>query len=355
MKRSEGNSGCDLLVLSLATTAGLRHSDASLKKGIVESGINCKVVEIKIGLSGKLRRGMLLTDLVEAWAARRTMIRALEVERPRAVIVSTVTASLLLPSRFWQKFRTAIRFDSPASLNRPGIGNRLQHRLERRAFERADLLLPLGEIAAEACGLKEKSVIVPVPVDVEVGDTEREDLFVAYAGNPKKRGLDLLCTAWQRAGLRNGRLVVTGIDERDAARWLESCGQEIPADIEFTGLVERESFLGLLRRARAFVNASRWEDFGIAQLEALSAGALLVTLPSPGANEALPLARQLAPELVVQDTQPDGLARSLESAEQVNQSEMDRYRTNAQELLAPFRATAIQSVIEENLLPRLLS
>lgn len=354
MKRSKGNTGCDVLVLSLATTAGLRHSDASLKKGIIESGVDCKVVEIEIGLSGKLRKGMLLTDLVEAQAARRTMTQALEAVKPRAVIVSTVTASLLLPSRFWQKYRTAIRFDSPASLNRPGIGNRLQHRLELRAFERADMLLPLGEIASETCGLKEKSVIVPVPIDVEVGDNEREDLFVAYAGNPKKRGLDILCMAWQKAALQNGRLVITGIDERDAARWLDSCEQNIPAGIEFTGLVGRESFLSLLRRARAFVNASRWEDFGIAQLEALSAGALLVTLPSPGANEALPLAKRLAPELVARDMEPDGLASSLKLAEQIDQSEMGRYRSKAQELLVPFRATAIQKVIDESLLSRLL-
>ena len=63
--------------------------------------------------------------------------------------------------------------------------------------------------------------------------------------------------------------------------------------------------------ARVFVNASRHEDWGLAQMEALSAGTPLVTVPSAGANVALPLAAELAPELVAPDRTPQALARAL--------------------------------------------
>ena len=42
------------------------------------------------------------------------------------------------------------------------------------------------------------------------------------------------------------------------------------------------AFRALLRRARAFVAAPRREDYGIAALEALADGCMLVTTPSPG-------------------------------------------------------------------------
>ncbi len=342
------------MILSLATTVGLRCADRSLAEGISRLGASCKVIEVEIGAGERLKRGMLLTDMVEARAARRTLIRALEAEKPRAVIISTVTAAMLQPKSFWQKYKTAIKFDSPASLNRPGLVNSPQHRLERLALDRADLLLPLGNIAMKEAGNEGKSVVLPPPVEVEPGPEQRDRLVVAYAGNPKKRGLDILNAAWRSAGFEDARLVVTGIDEKDALKWLSSCGAYPAGNVEYTGLVARERFLELLREACVFVNASRWEDFGSAQLEALGAGALLVTLPTPGANEALPLARRLSPELVAPNMRPEELAGSLRAAMQIDRVGQTRYRKQAEELLAPFRSLAVQRTIRESLLPRLL-
>ena len=61
-------------------------------------------------------------------------------------------------------------------------------------------------------------------------------------------------------------------------------------------MVPREEWLATVARSRAFVNASRWEDYGIAQFEALAAGTPVVSVPSPGQFEALPLLRELAPD-----------------------------------------------------------
>jgi glycosyltransferase involved in cell wall biosynthesis len=103
-----------------------------------------------------------------------------------------------------------------------------------------------------------------------------------------------------------------------------------------------------VQRARLFVNASRREDYGLAQLEALSAGAALVTVPSPGPYEALPLARRLAPELVADDL-ASALAAGLAMAEQ----ELEAYRGAAATELAPYRPAAVQAVVEERVVPAL--
>ena len=68
--------------------------------------------------------------------------------------------------------------------------------------------------------------------------------------------------------------------------------------MRFTGMLPRAEYRALLRRARVFVCAPRREDYGIAQLEALADGCMLVTTPSPGPYAALPLARALDPRLV---------------------------------------------------------
>ena len=87
------------------------------------------------------------------------------------------------------------------------------------------------------------------------------------------------------------------------------------------GLLSREDWLASAARARLFVNASRVEDYGISQLEALSAGAALVTVPSAGPYEALPIARRLAAGLVDED-----LAAALAAGLALDDAELRDYR-----------------------------
>ena len=102
----------------------------------------------------------------------------------------------------------------------------------------------------------------------------------------------------------------------------------------------------LVGRAKVFVNASRREDYGLAQLEALSAGCALVTVPSPGPYEALPMARELSPELVSED-----LTAALRAGLDI--ADRDAYAARARGLLAPFRPDAVQRVVAGELLPAL--
>jgi hypothetical protein len=92
-----------------------------------------------------------------------------------------------------------------------------------------------------------------------------------------------------------------------------------------------------------FVTAPRREDYGIAQLEALADGCVLVTTPSPGPYAALPLARELDPRLVA-DELPIRTALDDPASD---------YAERAALALAPWSPAAVDRVVSEELLPRL--
>ncbi len=306
-----------------------------------------------MGPAAALRRRMTMTDAVEALAARRTTgpIRA------RALILSSITAALLQRPRR----RYAIRFDSLATLSRPGVGGVWQRWREPPALARADLLLPCSSMAAETARelLHGRPVppLVTLPIAIETvsrGPTRDLDV-IAYAGNPAKRGLDLLCRAWRRADLAGARLIVGGIDGDEARRWLRRHGQEAPPAITWAGRLTRDAWLGLVSRARAFVNASRYEDWGIAQLEALAAGTPLVTVPTPGPNEALALARRLPFELVAAASDEMALASVIQRGLALSESQRVAYAAKAELLLAPYRSDRVKVALAERVVPALLS
>ena len=306
------------------------RSDASFAALVRRAGLSVDVVPVRIGASGKLRRpGAAAVDLVEALAARRSA-RGVEA---RAVVFSTTTAALLArPSVPY-----GIRFDATAALNRPGPGGAWQRHAERRALRDAAVLMPVSRGAEAAAG----GVRVPIPIAQVAGAAERDIDAVAYAADPRKRRLELICGAW-----RHGRLVIGGIDRDAGLRWLRRHRIPEPPGVEWAGALPHERWLELVGRARLFVNASLWEDFGIAPMEALSAGTPLATVPTPGSFEALPLARELAPELVNSD-----LTLAIEAGLNVDR---ESYAERARELLRPYREDAVLRTLQEHVLPRLL-
>jgi hypothetical protein len=112
-------------------------------------------------------------------------------------------------------------------------------------------------------------------------------------------------------------------------------------------MLSREDYRALLRRARVFVTAPRREDYGIAQLEALADGCVLVTNLAPGPYAALPLAQELDGRLVGED-----LGRALRLA--LDDPTPD-YSARAAELLEPWRPEVVDRVVASELLPRLLA
>jgi glycosyltransferase involved in cell wall biosynthesis len=317
----------DVLLVSLGGTAGLREADAELAASLRRAGAD--VAEVH---AARVREWRTLGLIELAWArsARTAAQAGIAEHRPRAVLYSSTTAALLAPTP------GAIRFDAPAAGNRPGRHGLWQRPVERRRLAAAGLLVPWSEGGlTEAPSPRADAVVVPVPVAPSgPPDGERDIAAITYGANPEKKGLDRVLAAWAAARRPGEELVVAGLDRAPAE------------DVRFTGMLPRAEYRALLRRARVFVCAPRREDYGIAQLEALADGCLLVTTPSPGPYAALPVARALDPRLV------GGVAEGLRTA---LDDPAPGYAERALEALAPWRPEAVDRVVAEQLLPRLQS
>ncbi len=309
----------------------------------------------------QLWKSMLTIDLFQAWMLRGAARRGVRDHRPRAILYATSHSALLQPRRR-SVGRVGIRFDAPARLSRQGRGFAIEHWLERRQFERARILAPVGVSLDPSIAsiLPENSSVVPLPIPIESGPTTgqsriRERIVVAYAASPHKKGLDRILQAWSRVAQGDRRLVITGI-ARDAGRgYLRERGIPEPAGIEWRGRLSLAEHRALTSRAEIYVAASRFEDYGLAQLEALADGSILVTAPSPGPFVALPIARELDPRLVADGDGADDLARALQAAFDMTDEERTEYRGRAGILLRPFSADSLEQRVRDELLPALLS
>ena len=374
----------DVLIVSLGSTAGLRRADDELADSLRRAGAR---VALACAEPPAPLPTLMLTDLAWARAAGASAGKTLaQLRGAVAVIYSSTTAALLWPRP------GAIRFDAVSRANRPGRHGLWQRPLERRRLAQAPLLLPWSEgalLELSAPPRPEKAIVLPVPIaasapDSRVPDTPAPDTSapgsapgpgagsgadpdptngeppsgsrtrdiaaITYAANPSKKGLDRVLSAWRR--VRAARrpwaaeeLVVAGA----SASELERAGLILPneAGVRAVGSLAAGEYRALLRRARVFVCAPRREDFGIAQLEALADGCLLVTNAAPGPYAALPIARTLDPRLVGED-----LAGSLLTA---LDDPVTDYAERARVALAPFRGDSIDRLVARELLPRLLS
>jgi hypothetical protein len=342
-----------ILLLSLGTTLGWHRADELFAEQLRAAGATVVAESVRIGATGRLRRAYPVTDLVEAVAARRALDQALERHSPRALVISTTTAALLARPR---GLPYAVRLDAPARLNRPGAQNLVLHRLERRSLARARLVLPWSRVAAAALPAgAAPAVVVPPPVSPSgASPADRERTAVAYTPDVKAKGLDVVCGAWAAAAIPHARLEVFGVDQRAAVAHLQRTGTHLPDNVAFHGKTDPERFRAALRRSRAYVGGARWEDFGLAPLEALADGALLVTVPSGGPFEALAFARELGPELVSETSDAGALGACLRSAFELPAERLAGYRAGAATLVERFRPDAIQRTVAEQVLPALL-
>ncbi len=319
----------DVLVVSLGTTSGWRAAADELARAIGRAG--AKVALVSAGPVPRVRT-FALTDLVEALASRRAAAAGIAAHEPRAVIYCSITAALLWPSP------GAIWLDCTAHENRPGRHGIWQRSMERHRLAQSQLVMPMSQSALGPLRDRYGGPVVPVPVEPSgpaLTGAARDVAAIAYAGDPVKRRLDLILAAWARARRDGETLVVAGTDTLAPRQGVEVAGRLAPAD-----------YRALLRRARVFVAAPRREDYGIAALEALVDGCMLVSTPSPGAYVALELTRTLDRRLVAED-----LAGAIRTA---LDDPVPDYPSRAFALLAPFRRAAVDSTIASDVLPRLM-
>ncbi|CAN5547751.1 hypothetical protein BH20ACT18_BH20ACT18_01350 [soil metagenome] len=202
----------------------------------------------------------------------------------------------------------------------------------------ATLLLPWSEGGlAEAPERHTAAVVVPVAIERSGGPAAQGEGHIAaitYAAHPEKKGLDRVLSAWSAARRADETLVVVGAHAGTAD------------GVVYRPLLAPDDYRALLRRARVYVTAPRREDYGLAQLEALADGCVLVTTPAPGPYAAAPLASALDSRTVTED-----LATAIRVA-------LDEpaagYAERALSLLAPFRRAAVDALVAERVLPALL-
>jgi hypothetical protein len=321
-------SAVDILVVGLDSTIGWRSAADDLSEGFSRAG--AAVVRVGPGLPRRVRT-YALTDYLQARAARGAGERAIAEHRPSAVVYCSTTAALLWPRP------GAIWLDALAAETRPGHHGFWQRPVERRRLAQAPLVLTMSPGSlAPLRGARPEAVLLPSPVQASGPPAPaREIAALTYAGNPQKRGLDRVLAAWSRARRPGETLVVAGLDSVPTLDGVASAGR-----------VSREEFRALLRRTRVFVAAPVREDYGIAPLEALADGCVLVTTPAPGPYPARDLARELDARLV-----DERLERPLRIA--LDDPAPD-YAERAAALLRPYSRDAIQETIARRVLPRLL-
>jgi hypothetical protein len=329
----------DVLLVTLGTTAGLRRVEDELAGSLRRAGLE---VEVARASPRREPRTFPLLDLHQALAARRAAQDALARVRPRALLYSTSTAALLWPRP------GAIHFDAPAAGNRPGRHGIWQRPVERRRFAAAPLVVAQSAGGLEEAPAHREALVVPVPVEPSGAiDGERDVAAVTYAADTAKKGLDRVLDAWTRARRAGETLVVAGLDALEAPPPVGPlAGGGAPDGVRFAGLLSPSEFRVLLRRTRVYVTAPRREDYGLAQLEALADGAMLVTTEAPGPYAALPIARELDPRLV-----GDDLAGALRAA--LDDPRPD-YAERARGALLPFRRGSVDALVLQELVPRLV-
>jgi len=348
------NARPDVLHVSLGTTFGLRVADSQLVLSLRVAGATVEVVAVGLGALDVARKGYPINDWIEAVAARQTIASAARRLTPRTVIVSTTTAALLAPPLDGPY---AVRLDATASINRPGLRNAPQRLLERRRLAAARLVIPFSHAAERllpaGCA---PSIVVPPPTRIDGHPRdERDRLAVAYVPDARAKGLDIVCEAWAAAPIPDARLELFGIEEAEGRRQLRRRRVAVPAGVRWRGRTSAQEFRAALGRAHVMVQGARWEDYGQAPLEALAHGALLATVPSGGAYEALTIVRRLAPELVAPDLRPESLGACLRRAFELDDGRARAVRAAGTGALAPYAPDAVQRTVSERLLPALLA
>ena len=333
-------AGTDVLVVSAGNTAGWRAAAIELTASFARAGAAVEMVSAE---PSPPVRTFALTDFMEARAAREAARHGIDAHDPRAIVYCSITAALLWPAP------GAIFLDSIAAENRPGRHGVWQRRVERRRLHQSPLVLAWTRRSLDSLkGPRPEMVVTPVPVEVAPASRGTRDLpAVTYAGDPVKRRLATVLDAWARARRADERLVVAGLSEgaRQRVPGLDSrLGRE---GVELAGRLDPKGFRELLGRARVLIAAPRFEDYGIAALEALACGCMLVSTPSPGPYPALELARELDPRLV-----DDDLAGAIRLA---LDHPVPGYAERAGHLLEPFSREALDRAVGEDVLSRLLS
>lgn len=213
------------------------------------------------------------------------------------------------------------------SFNRWGVArrSRLKKKLYLRLFERRNIEGSISiafnsEEEKQFSFFSEKGVIIPSGIDpsefheLPASDSWRgshnlnDKIVYLYLGrlNPQQKGLDKLLPAFARFARNQKRvhLLLAGPDERGGEAELEEMVRHLNIDgkVTFTGLVEGDEKLSILRNSDVFVLVSPSEGTSIALLEALYIGLPVMVSNRVGLNETI---KRLNAGIVVNPSEED--------------------------------------------------
>ncbi len=342
----------DVLLVCASSTHGHRRREAEMMAALKDLGVSAEETSPDYRWIGWLQFTTPLIDLSRALLMRRATTRACREVCPRALIYATSPAAIL--ERRSRLRKGAICYDALTRENRLGWRGLIQRVLEVRSLRASRMLMPLA--ITDIPG-RDDLVEHPLPMPVAPSGppvNEPGTYVVCYAGDPVRKGLDTMIVAWALLGAKDRCLLVAGIDEHAAKRFLARRGVKVPDSVRWLGSVPPVEFRAMVRGAAAYLAASRYEGYGIAQLEALADGTPLVTTPSRGPFEALGVIRELAPDLVADTDSAEALSVSLQSALDWDNDKRVLFRSATAARMAEYSPEAMRRRFRE-ILPELLS
>ena len=323
----------DVLIVSLGSTAGLRAADDELAGALRRAGATVAVVtarpprEVRTLRADRPRLGRAARRAARAAIAEHRPARHRLLDDHRGAAVAAARRDPLRRPGGGEPARPPRRLAAPARAPALGAGAAARPRRRRHARRDAaparagDRRADPGRAVRPASPARATSPPSPTPPT----RTRRASTACSRPGRPR------------------------GATARSSSSRARTCASTRPACASRAASTPAD-YRALLRRARVYACAPRREDYGIAQLEALADGCVLVTTTAPGPYAALPLARALDPRLVVGDDAPSPprcAPRSTTRSRATPRARRTRSRRS--------RDASVDVIVGEQLLPRLLA
>lgn len=332
-----------VLVVRSSITGGHRHHEDEIVRNLPELGCSVRAVQVRYPHQSLFGRSTPTDDLYHAVQAARVVRR---VDPGEGVLVfTTVTDALLQRTSVLR--RAVVRFDALSRENRTGWRGAIQRRLERRVLARAAVLAPrsvrsLPERSDLALHALPSAVL---PIARASGEPIAPYMFFYGGENVRKKGLDVAVRAWSTAALPGLELRVAGTEAEAGRRFLLENGVEAPASVRWLGKIPNVEFRQQAAAATAYISASRYEEFGVAQIEALADGVPVVTVSTDGPVEIVPIMRSIAPDLVADGIQARTLADALHAVADWDSKRRAEYRGDAAEAARAYSQDAVRNYL----------
>ena len=305
----------DYLIVAENSSAGQKAYSNQRKRMLEELGYSVELISFSIPTVR-----ITLDFLRVAHVYKKNLEEYLKGVKPEVIEFYCPATIILQNKKIIEKYKTIASFDLPFGVNIWHFGSAILHYLEKKKYHDVDMVISWTRYGKQFLTDKyaiEEERIIRIPYTLHPDELEykiSDDGFaISYCSRVMRRkGLDILVKAWGMHH-KNKKLVVAGVNEEDGAAYLKKKSIKIPDNIEFAGMLRREEYLSMLAKSSFFISAARFEDFGIAVLEALSYEKPVAATPTLGPSEFL---REIDKNLISASFSPVDLANTIKYIEE---------------------------------------